>query len=53
MPSAGLAQLRLGKQIGGTVAETAADHGEKLARDRMQGVAAHAQWPHAQTGGQD
>ena len=50
---AGLAQLRLGQQIGRPVAQPAADHGQQLARHGVQRIAAHAQRPHAQARGQD
>ncbi len=50
---AALAQLRLGQQVGRTVAQAAADHGQQLAGDGVQGIAAHTQRSHAQTRRQD
>ena len=47
------AQLRIGQKVGRPIAQPAPDHGQELGGDGMQRIAAHAQRPHAQSGGQD
>ena len=48
-----LAHLRLGQQVGRAIAQPPADHGQQLAGDGVQRIAAHAQRPHAQPRGQN
>ena len=52
MPSP-VSHLRLGQKVGRAIAQPPADHGQQLVGDGVQGIAAHAQRPHAQARGQD